>query len=368
VSAKASSDTRLGVCDRRGNADGHRVHELDAYDFTVPADLVAQEPTPERDLARLLVLDRVRNATLAHSRVRNLPQWLRPGDLLVVNETRVLRARLRGKKTTGGAAEVLLLGPAHEPGCFRALLRCRGRQRVGQRFAFGPSGEEIPAELVSLGLGGEVVLGFPRGTSPFEIGEAPLPPYIRRSVPRAADLERYQSVFARVPGSVAAPTASLHLSEQLLSELAAAGVERAEVVLHVGPGTFRPLRQSDLAAGRLDAERFELPPATAHAVARTRARGGRIVAVGTTTTRVLESCATADRRVSAGAGETEIFLQPGHKFAVVDALVTNFHLPRSSPLLLVSAFAGREAVLSAYAAAIASRYRFYSYGDAMLIL
>jgi len=370
VSAKAPSDTHPGldVCDRRGDADGRRAHELDAYDFSVPAELVAQEPAPERDLARLLVLDRVHNATLAHRRVRDLPQWLRPGDLLIVNETRVLRARLRGRKTTGGAAEVLLLGPAHEPGCFRALLRCRGRQRVGQRFAFGPSREEIPAELVSLGLEGEVVLEFPRGISPFEIGEAPLPPYIRRNAPRATDLERYQSVFARVPGSVAAPTASLHLSKELLSELVAAGVERAEVVLHVGPGTFRPLRPADFAAGSLHAERFELPEATARAVARTRARGGRIVAVGTTTTRVLESCATADRQVSARAGETQIFLRPGHKFAVVDALLTNFHLPRSSPLLLVSAFAGREAVLSAYTAAIAIRYRFYSYGDAMLIL
>jgi len=370
VSAKAPSDThpRRGVTDHRGAAAGRPAHELDAYDFAVPPELVAQEPAPERDLARLLVLDRVPDATLTHSRVCELPQWLQPGDLLVVNETRVLRARLRGKKTTGGTAEALLLGPGDERGCFRALLRCRGRQRVGQRFVFGPSGGEIPAELIALGLEGAVILGFPRGISPFEVGEAPLPPYIRRDAPRGVDLERYQSVFARVPGSVAAPTAGLHLSEQLLNELAAAGVERAEVVLHVGPGTFRPIRPIDLAAGRLDAERFELPVATAHAVARTRARGGRIIAVGTTTTRVLESCATADRRVSAGAGETQIFLRPGHKFAVVDALLTNFHLPRSGPLLLVSAFAGRETVLSAYAAAIASGYRFYSYGDAMLIL
>jgi S-adenosylmethionine:tRNA ribosyltransferase-isomerase len=239
---------------------------------------------------------------------------------------------------------------------------------VGQRFAFGASGEELPAELVALGLEGEVVLAFPRGASPFEIGEAPLPPYIRRDAPRVADLERYQSVFARVPGSVAAPTASLHLSEPLLNKLAAAGVECAEVVLHVGPGTFRPLRAMDLAAGCLDAERFELPETTAQAVARARARGGRIIAVGTTTTRVLESCAAPDRRVSAGAGETRIFLRPGHQFAVVDALLTNFHLPRSGPLLLVSAFAGREAVLSAYGVAIESGYRLFSYGDAMLIL
>jgi S-adenosylmethionine:tRNA ribosyltransferase-isomerase len=370
VSARAPVNTlpRRGIADRTKDPAGLRAHELDAYDFAVPAELVAQEPTPQRDLARLLVLDRGRNGNLTHSRVRELPQWLRPGDLLVVNETRVLRARLRGRKATGGAAEALLLGPAHEPGCFRALLRCRGRQRVGQRFDFGPSGEEIPAELVALGLEGQVVLGFAQGASPFEIGEAPLPPYIRRDAPRVADLERYQAVFARVPGSIAAPTASLHLSEQLLDELAAAGVERAEVVLHVGPGTFRPLRPKDLAAGRLDAERFELPETAAQAVARARSRGGRIIAVGTTTTRVLESCAAPDRRVLAGAGETHIFLRPGHRFAVVDALLTNFHLPRSGPLLLVSALAGREAVLSAYAAAIESGYRLFSYGDAMLIL
>jgi S-adenosylmethionine:tRNA ribosyltransferase-isomerase len=334
----------------------------------VPAELVAQDPAPERDLARLLVLERGHDTRLFDSRVRELPQWLRPGDLLVVNETRVLRARLRGRKTTGGAAEALVLGPGEKPDCYRALLRCRGRQRVGQRFAFGAAGDELPAELVALGLDGEVLLSFPRGVSPFEVGEAPLPPYIRRAAPRAADLERYQSVFARVPGSVAAPTAGLHLSEPLLEELAARGVARAAVVLHVGPGTFRPLRSADLAAGCLDPEHFELPEATALAVARTRARGGRIVAVGTTTTRVLESCAAADRGVSAALGETRIFLRPGYKFAVVDTLLTNFHLPRSGPLLLVSALAGREAVLAAYAAAVEKRYRFHSYGDAMLIL
>ncbi|HBZ70510.1 MAG TPA: hypothetical protein DEP35_12585, partial [Deltaproteobacteria bacterium] len=304
VSARTPSGPNRprSVAARTKEATRSGPHELDPYDFAVPAELVAQEPAPERDLARLLVLDRAGNGVLTHSRVRDLRQWLRPGDLLVVNETRVLRARLRGRKATGGAASALLLGPAQKEDCFRALLRCRGRLRVGQRFAFGPPGEEIPAELVGLDLEGEVVLSFPRGVSPFEMGEAPLPPYIRRNAPRGADLERYQSVFARVPGSVAAPTASLHLSERLLGELAAAGVERAELVLHVGPGTFRPLRPRDLTSGRLDAEHFELPESTAHAIARARTRGGRIIAVGTTATRVLESCAAADRRVSAGGG------------------------------------------------------------------
>jgi S-adenosylmethionine:tRNA ribosyltransferase-isomerase len=196
----------------------------------------------------------------------------------------------------------------------------------------------------------------------------PLPPYIRRDAPRAEDAQRYQTVFAREPGSVAAPTAGLHLSEALLAALAARGIERAEVVLHVDRGTFAPLGEAALRARRLHAERFVLPDATARAIRATRERGGRVVAVGTTTARVLESCADASGDVAPRAGETELFLAPGDRFRAVDALLTNFHLPRSSLLLLVAAFAGREAVLAAYAEAIERGYRFYSYGDAMLIL
>jgi S-adenosylmethionine:tRNA ribosyltransferase-isomerase len=214
---------------------------------------------------------------------------------------------------------------------------------------------------------GEVTLAIDSAVDPYRAGEAPLPPYIRRDAACALDRERYQTVFAREPGAVAAPTAGLHLSERLLAAIDAAGVERAEVVLHVGIGTFRPLRDEDVAAGRLHAERFELAPAVADAVERTRARGGRVVAVGTTSARVLETCATGDGRVRADAGETRLFLRPGDRFQVVDALLTNFHLPRSSLLLLVAAFAGRARVLAAYAEAIAQGYRFYSYGDAMWI-
>jgi S-adenosylmethionine:tRNA ribosyltransferase-isomerase len=199
------------------------------------------------------------------------------------------------------------------------------------------------------------------------VGEAPLPPYIRRPEPEASDLERYQTTFARVPGAVAAPTAGLHLSERLLDALTARGIERTELVLHVGPGTFRPLRAEDLTCDQLHAERYELPQAAVDAVERTRARGRRVVAVGTTSARVLESRVGEDGRLRPGAGHTRLFLRPGSRFRAVDALLTNFHLPRSSLLLLVAAFAGRERVLAAYAEALRAGYRFYSYGDAMLL-
>jgi S-adenosylmethionine:tRNA ribosyltransferase-isomerase len=338
------------------------------FDYELPQGRIAQEPAPERDAAQLLVLDRASGA-LAHRRVRDLPGELAPGDLLVVNETRVLPARLRGHKQTGGAAQALLLGPAPcGEARFRALVRARGRLCVGQKLRFARGERSLDAEIVALAEDGEAQLAFAPGSDPYLLGEAPLPPYIRREAPRAEDALRYQTVFARVPGSVAAPTAGLHLSQRLLAELEARGVERAALVLHVGPGTFRPLREADLRRGRLAAERYELPEQTAAQVARARARGGRVVAVGTTAARVLESCADANGALHAGSGETELFLRPGSRFRAVDALLTNFHLPRSSLLLLVAAFAGRERVLAAYAEALRAGYRFYSYGDAMLVL
>jgi len=340
---------------------------LDAFDYALPPEHIAQHPAPERDGARLLVVDRASGVT-EHGRVRDLAGWLRAGDLVVLNATRVLPARLRGCKATGGACEALLIGAA--PGRadrYRALLRARGRRRVGEKFRFGSAAGALDAELSALRADGEVELAFAPGSLPYAHGETPLPPYIRRDAPRAADAERYQTVFARVPGSVAAPTAGLHLSARLLAELASAGVERAELVLHVGPGTFRPLSPGDLTRGRLHAEPFELPEATAERIARTRARGGRVVAVGTTTARVLESCATDNGGVRAARGETDLFVRPGFRFRAVDALLTNFHLPRSSLLLLVAAFASREQILAAYAEAIRAGYRFYSYGDAMLL-
>jgi S-adenosylmethionine:tRNA ribosyltransferase-isomerase len=336
------------------------------YDYALPPERIAQAPLPERDAARLLVLERASGAR-AHRSVRELPALLRTGDLLVANATQVTPARLRGQKASGGAAEALLLGPGARPGEWRALVRARAL-RVGTKLRFARGEARLEAEVSALADDGAATLAFAPGAAPYALGETPLPPYIRRPAPRAEDAERYQTVFARVPGAVAAPTAGLHLTHALLGALERAGVGFAEVVLHVGPGTFRPLRAAELTSGRLHAEAFELPEATAAAVAATRARGGRVVAVGTTTTRVLEACARADGTLAPGRGETDLFVRPGHRFGAVDALLTNFHLPRSSLLLLVAAFAGREAVLDAYREAVAAGYRFYSYGDAMLIL
>lgn len=356
------------------------------YDYALPPGRIAQHPLPQRDAARLLVLDRNSGAR-SHRVIRDLPELLRPGDLLVVNATRVLPARLRGRKVSGGIAEALLLGPAHmeaedaaaapasaenpprdfaEAVCCEALLRTRGRLRVGQKLRFEGNGRSAEAEIAALLGDGRVRLAFAAGTTPHALGEMPLPPYIRRPRAEAADAARYQTVFARAPGSIAAPTAGLHLSKTLLAALRAGGIGVAKLVLHVGIGTFRPLRPAQLAKGRLHAERFELSAATAARVNETRSRGGRVVAVGTTTARVLESCA-AHGGVAARSGETSLFLRPGSRFRVCDALLTNFHLPRSSLLLLVCAFAGREPVLAAYAEAIRRGYRFYSYGDAMLL-
>lgn len=356
-----------------------RAIDLADYGFALPPERIAQAPLARRDDARLLRLDRATGELIEPGRdwrVRDLPRWLRAGDLLVVNTTRVLPARLRGRKRSGGVAEALLLGvePGAGPGRYRALVRTNGRLRIGLALAFGAPDDALPATVEALHAGGEVTLAFADERSPYALGEAPLPPYIKRTADDAAgalgdlDRERYQTVYARVPGAVAAPTAGLHLTESVLEGLDRAGVARAEVVLHVGLGTFRPLGDDDLARDRLHAEAYELPPATAEAVARTRARGARVIAVGTTTTRVLETCATGDGGVRAGRGETDLFLRPGKPVRVIDGLLTNFHLPGSSLLLLVAAVVGREPMLRAYRHAIAEKYRFYSYGDAMLIL
>lgn len=354
------------------------------YDFDLPESQIAQAALPDREASRLLVLDRASGAIVEPARdyaVRDLPHWLEPGDLLVVNTTRVLPARLLGRKASGGLAEALLLGPdpvagAGRPGaCFRALVKCTGRLRPGLEFVFSspesPESRPLEAEIVALFDRGEVALRFERpDADPYSIGIAPLPPYIRRSSsdPAAPDLERYQTVYAREPGAVAAPTAGLHLTPALLERLRERGVEHAEVVLHVGAGTFRPLDAQAWRSGRLHRERYRLPCATVERIETTRRGGGRVVAVGTTTTRVLEGCVGPEGRLVAGEGETDLFLRPGASFRVVDALLTNFHLPRSSLLMLVAAFAGREAVLAAYHHAIGRGFRFFSYGDAMLIL
>lgn len=353
------------------------------YDFELPEARIAQTALAEREASRLLVVARETGSIVEPERdhrVRDLPEWLSPGDLLVVNATRVVPARLLGRKKSGGLAEALLLGrdesPGARPGEYRALVKSTGRVRPGLALEFrrpdAPSGEDpvVEGEIVALHGRGEVTLRFGDDVDPHCVGIAPLPPYIRRSQGEspAADLERYQTVFAREPGAIAAPTAGLHLTQPLLARLRAQGVETAELVLHVGAGTFRPLDEAAWSSGRLHRERFELPDAVVAAIDRTRAAGGRIVAVGTTTTRVLESCVDARGSLRAGRGETDLFLRPGARFRVVDALLTNFHLPRSSLLMLVAAFVGREAILAAYRHAIGRGFRFYSYGDAMLIL
>lgn len=346
---------------------------LDDYDFALPESAIAQTARAERDRSRLLLLDRETGEVVdagADTRVRDLPDWLRPGDLLVVNTTRVLSARLVGRKRSGGRAEALLLGADPEAtGAWRALVRVTGRLREGLELELGES-PALAARVEALHARGEVTLRFEAGVDPYASGRAPLPPYIRRpdATSTEDDLSRYQTVFAREPGAIAAPTAGLHFTDALFAALAARGVERAEVVLHVGAGTFRPLDAEALETGRLHEEAFVLPESTVAAIARTRAAGGRVVAVGTTTARVLESRVDDDGRLTPGEGTTRLFLRPGGPpFRAIDALLTNFHLPRSSLLLLVAAFVGREPMLSAYRHAIDAGFRFYSYGDAMLI-
>jgi S-adenosylmethionine:tRNA ribosyltransferase-isomerase len=338
------------------------------FDYRLPPEAVAQEPLPERDASRLLVLER-RTGALRHAAVRALPDLLAPGDLLVFNRSRVFPARLLGRREGGGAAELLLVAPRPD-GSWEALARPSRQLRPGTRVRVAEDLDVlVEGDLRAPGRK-QVRLEAPEADVWAALerhGHAPLPPYIRRP-DRPEDRERYQTVFARERGSVAAPTAGLHFTPALLAALAARGIERAEVVLHVGPGTFRPVQVEEVAEHRIEAEPFLVPEEAAAAVGRARARRGRVVAVGTTTTRVLESRAAEGGEVRPGSGSTDLVILPGHRFQVVDALFTNFHLPRSSLLLLVAAFAGRERVLAAYGEAIRARYRFYSYGDAMLIL
>jgi S-adenosylmethionine:tRNA ribosyltransferase-isomerase len=341
------------------------------YDFELPPERIAQAPARVRDGARLLALERASGA-IAHARFVDLPRLLNRGDLLVLNDTAVRQARLFGRKAgTGGAAEALLLATEGD-GRWRALVRGASRAGTVLEFARGA----VRATLAGVDESGEALLVFDdAGGGERAIAAAgypPLPPYIRRRGPEArrrrrSDRARYQTVFARRPESVAAPTAGLHFTGRLFGRLAAAGIETAFVTLAVGPGTFRPIRCQDLADHRLEPEPVEIPAQTAAAIAAARGRGGRIVAVGTTVTRALETFADGRGGVKAARGPASLFIRPGHRFRVVDALVTNFHLPQSSLLVLAAAFAGRERLLVAYADAVRLGYRFYSFGDAMLI-
>jgi S-adenosylmethionine:tRNA ribosyltransferase-isomerase len=344
--------------------------DLSLFDYELPVERIAQEPAEPRDASRLLVLDRARGA-VEDARFSDLPRWLRAGDCLVVNESRVIPARLLGALEGEGRPVELLMLRALDGGRWEALVRPGKRCGLGARVTLA-GGAARATVLEHRGMGAravEIEAPWPVDELMERHGLPPLPPYIERhDAPKPEDWERYQTVYATAKGSVAAPTAGLHFTRPLLARLSAAGVEIHRVTLHVGAGTFRPIRAAEVEQHRLEPEAAEIPAATAEAVNRARAQGRRVIAVGTTTTRTLEWAADPTGQVRTGPGGADLFIYPGYRFRVVDALVTNFHLPRSTLLLLVSAFAGRDRVLDAYRDAIALGYRFYSYGDAMLIL
>ncbi len=345
------------------------------FDYELPLELIAQEPPERRDGARMMVLDRAAR-TVEHRTFADLPAYLRAQDLLVVNDTRVIPARLFGRKAkagTGGKVEFLLLEETG-PGVWDALMRSRRRPKVGEQVILG---EDLAvATVLEEGELGRVKVRVESEIPWLEvldrIGQTPLPPYIQRkeATPerRAADKVRYQTVFAREPGAVAAPTAGLHFTPEVLDRLAGQGIGKAAVTLHVGIGTFRPVAVDNVEEHKMDFERWQVPAETARKIAAAKAAGGRVVAVGTTSVRTLESAAARPEGFGAGQGRTDLFIYPPYGFKVVDAMVTNFHLPKSTLIMMISAFAGREFVLEAYREAIRERYRFYSYGDCMLIL
>lgn len=341
------------------------------FDYTLPPELIAQRPVSPRDASRLLVLDRT-TGHIAHRVFRDIGDYLRPGDVLVVNDTRVLPARLRGRRErTGGAVELLLLRPTRFAGAldgaWEALVRPGRRFRQGVVVEIGAGaarveiGERLPdgRRMIRLQSGGEMLDVLHRA------GETPLPPYIHSAADTPAIRAAYQTVYARTDGAVAAPTAGLHFTPELLERLKEQGVNIVTLTLHIGLGTFQPVLSEDIRAHRMEVEHATITSEAAGAI---NARRGRLVAVGTSAVRALETAATPDGRVTEWSGWTDLFITPGYAFRAVQALVTNFHLPRTTLLMLVSAFAGRDRVLRAYEEAILGRYRFYSFGDAMLVL
>lgn len=344
------------------------MNKVSLFDYDLPVELIAQHPVEPRDASRMLVLDRTAGA-VEHRTFRHLPSFLRTDDLLVLNDTRVIPARLSGRRETGASVEVLLLNRMRV-GIWRCLVNPGRKVRPGDRIVFGP------------GLTGEVEERLEEGARSIrfihegsfesvleQLGSAPLPPYIKRSKPDPADRRRYQTIYAEHPGAVAAPTAGLHFSEKILKEIEDRGIRIVCLTLHVGLGTFRPVKVENVEEHRMDSEWFEIGSEAADHINLTKEKGGRIVAVGTTVVRSLESAwDDSTGSLTAGSGLTDLFITPGFRFSVVDLLLTNFHLPRSTLLMLVSAFAGREQILAAYKEAINEKYRFYSYGDCMLIL
>lgn len=336
------------------------------FDYFLPEELIAQEPAHQRDESRLLVLSLADN-NIEHRHFKDLTEYLRPGDTLVLNDTRVIPARLMGRKEeTGAEIEVLLLTPLGGRR-WETLVRPGKKARVGTKIIFS-DGLLTGLVVDYTDVGGRVVEFEFDGdfeTILHELGRLPLPPYIKK-VPE--DPLRYQTVYARQAGSAAAPTAGLHFTPQLLDKIRASGVKLVSVLLHVGLGTFRPVQAENIEEHHMHEEYYEVSPETAEIINSTRARGGRVIAVGTTTTRCLETASDVDGRVKAGSGRTDIFIYPGYRFKIIDGLVTNFHLPKSTLIMMVSALAGKEKVLDAYRVAVEERYRFFSFGDAMLII
>lgn len=337
------------------------------FDFYLPPELIAQHPLPDRSASRLLVLHRS-DGSIEHKKFPDLLEFLQPGDCLVLNDTRVLPARLMGIKTGGGAVvELVLLKPLAQDLEWEVLARPGKRLHVGTTIEFG-SGELTAEVLGDTAAGGKTVRFTVKGdfhTVLDRLGQMPLPPYIRAEL---ADKERYQTVYSRALGSAAAPTAGLHFTPELLAEISARGVCVLFLTLHVGLGTFRPVQVDDIREHEMHSEYYELSAEVAEQINSCRSRGGRVIAVGTTSARTLETVADASGHITSSSGWTDIFIYPGYQFKVVNSLITNFHLPKSTLIMLVSALAGRDHTLHAYRAAIGEGYRFFSFGDAMLIV
>jgi len=347
--------------------------KVDDFSYDLPPELVAQFPPEERGSSRLLVLDR-RTGGVAHAAVTDIPQFLKPGDLVVFNDTKVFPARLIGEREPGGGAVEVMLIARIDGERWEALVHPGQRMRPGRRVRFERGGHTLHGEVLEERFFGRRALRLRTGDAGSvmdaieAIGHIPLPPYIKRP-DLDLDRDRYQTVFARESGSIAAPTAGLHFTESMLRALDEAGVERTTITLHVGYGTFKPVRVSQVEDHQVDPERYAISEDAASRINAALHAGRRIISVGTTTTRALESAAArGGGQVAPGGAETSLFIYPGHQFRVVGGLFTNFHLPASSLLMLVSAFAGRETVLDAYREAVEQRYRFYSYGDAMLVI
>lgn len=342
--------------------------DISLFDYNLPMDRIAQFPTENRGDSRMMVLS-PKSESISHRLFRDLPEFIQKGDVLVINRTRVIKARLIGKKAkTGAAVEVFLLKEI-EKNLWECLVRPGNRLHAGARIEFTNS---IGCEIVDRTEYGGRIARFDIGVNVMdilnEIGHVPLPPYIKREDNKDFDEQRYQTVYADIKGSVAAPTAGLHFTSEMLVVLEEKGIQIAPLILHVGLGTFQPVKEQTIEEHKMHTESYSLPPETAQIINNAKNKGQRVLAVGTTAVRALETCSNDAGSVSAGSGETDLFIYPGYKFRILRNLLTNFHLPRSTLLMMISALAGREFILRAYEEAINNGYRFYSYGDCMLIL